>query len=253
MFGISTRIRRKGNGGFGGAGHGAVMTMLSWNIQKCRNDDIRPFLPIGAYQPLDDALFVPPGKCGVAILGKTEIMHRVFRPVSEPMDIGIELPCSLLQFTRSQDAKRPQPFWPERILPALATGRAGDHNPHSEAKAEHCQQTVLLVIRMSPGVHDSRGRFQSGQRMVQPDQGRPGLLSFNPLMGCQHSILLPIITCCGLCLLVMYRVWGSRLRRAAGLRHRGRRSIDPSGRAERAEGSAHGGSRQTLADDAWRK
>ncbi|MNK89691.1 hypothetical protein D3C87_1097070 [compost metagenome] len=194
MLGIGGGVGGQRDRAFRRPRHGAVVPVLSRHIEKCRNDYIGPLLAVGPHQPLDNALLPPAVKGLVAILGKTEVVNNIRRAMAEPADISIDDARSLLQLPRPDDAKRAQPFRPQRILPALTACGAGDDDPHAQLHAEIGKQPVLLVIRMRAGMHDGHGGFQCAQLAMQANEPRIGHLPFDALPGVKHGRSPPIFS-----------------------------------------------------------
>ena len=77
-----------------------------------------------------------------------------------------------LHLAGAKDAERPAPLGPDGVLPALAAGRAGDHDAHAVSEAQGGQQTAMLVVRVSARVHVGEDALQAARAPAEGAAGR---------------------------------------------------------------------------------
>ncbi len=180
------RIGRQREGPDGGAGHGPVVAMLPRHVEEGRSDDIRPHHPVRLDQTFEDAPLAPAGEGVLAAPGESEIVKGIVGAVAEPDDAGVDHSRGGLHLAGAQDAERRAPLGPDGILPALAAGRAGDHDPHAVVESEGGQQTAVLVVRVSTCVHIGEDALQATQGPLKAQERRVALLPRNALVIREH-------------------------------------------------------------------
>ena len=109
--------------------------------------------------------------------------------MAEPDDAGVDRSRGGLHLAAAKDAERRAPLGPDGILPTLAAGRAGDHDPHAVMEAEGGQQAAVLVVRVSACVHVGEDALQAAQGPLKAQQCRFALLPRDALVVREHPDL----------------------------------------------------------------
>ncbi len=152
-------------------GHGAVVAVLSGDIEKGGAQDVGTFGAHDLDEARHHAVAAPAPHRLVARLGEAEVEDRVVGSLAQPVEAHVQPFCRALHLGGADRAQVAGHRAADVVLSALAAVGAGIGDGKPVAKAQRRQHVRGFVVGMRARLQEAHDRAQRAQRLPQIDDG----------------------------------------------------------------------------------